>query len=649
MIPEYLVTQIIDTADIVEVVSDFIPLKKRGANYTANCPFHNEKSPSFSVSAAKGIYKCFGCGNAGNAVKFVMEHEKMTFPEALGYLAQKYNIDIPVQQQTDEYKEEQQYRDSLYIINDFALKHFQRNLLHSNEGKSIGLSYFKDRGFRENTIAKFELGYSLDNFDTFIEVAKQKGYTMPVLEKLGLVRSKNNRFFPFFRGRVQFAIHNLSGKVIAFAGRTLKTDKKSPKYINSPETDIYVKNKVLYGMHLAKQSIRQFDNCFLVEGYTDVISMVQAGIENVVASSGTSLTEGQIALVKRYTNNVTFIFDGDAAGIKAALRGVDIVLQQGLNVQVVSLPPDQDPDSFVQKEGKAGFEAYIKKEGKDFVLFKTDLLLKDAGDNPIKRSEIVRQVIATLAKIPDPIKRAFYIQSCSQLLDIAESIIINETNRLRLGDIGKKQAEKARDDRFKEKKHPSGEGSRTKNDTKATTSIVSGHELNLISCLIKYGHLEIEEDVPVAASIIIELEENEVNFDLVVYQNIIEIYSKNLEEGNLINGDYFIAHPNDAINKLAIDVLATRYQTSYNWELKHNIIVPDEGKYFKKEVFESLKNFINEKKTLKQQAISEQLKQALPIEKQMELLTLYQKYNTQIYSIKTVGKRTVAERWPTKT
>lgn len=587
MIPPQTVAKILDAAQIEEVVGDFVTLKKRGANYVANCPFHNEKTPSFSVSPAKGIYKCFGCGNAGNSAKFVMEHENMSYPEALRYLAKRYNIEVE-EINTKEAIEEKQERDSLFIVNEFASQYYQKNLFETDEGKSVGLSYFRERGFREETIKKFELGYSLEQYDALFKEATAKGFKVEYLQKLGLARNKNGRDYDFFRARVQFPIRNLSGKVIAFAGRTLKKDKKIPKYINSPETEIYHKSFILYGMYFAKRAIRQQNECFMVEGYTDVISLHQAGIENVVASSGTSLTEEQIRLVKRYTPNITMLYDGDAAGLKAAIRGTDLILAQGMNVKVVVLPDGEDPDSFVQQQGRTGFEDYIAENAKDFIFFKTNLLLEDAKDDPVKKSEMIRDIIQTLAKIPDPIKRTLYIKECSNLLDITEQIIINETNKLKWGQL-KKQQERSPDE---QQMMDIVEAEQIMEREEAVKESKKFHFINqereLIRVLLEFGKNELELEVPVGAYIISEIEE--LPLEVPVHQQIVNLYKLHLEEGKLLDADFFIAHEDDTVSKTAVTLIHT-YPLSENWEKKHNIFITSKTLRFKADVYSSLNAF----------------------------------------------------------
>lgn len=448
MITQKTIAEVFEAAKIEEVVGDFVNLRRRGVNMIGLCPFHNEKTPSFTVSPNKGIYKCFGCGKGGNSVNFVMEHEQFAYPDAIRYLAKKYGVKIEEKELTPEQDLERQRRDSLFIINDFAVNYYQNNLLNSDIGKSVGLAYFKQRGFREDTIKKFQLGFALDKKDHLTLAMVNKGYNVELLKKVGLTSKYGS---DFFRNRVQFPIHNLSGKVIGFGGRILINDKKQPKYLNSPETEIYNKSRVLYGIYFAKKAIRQEDNCFLVEGYTDVISLNQAGIENVVSSSGTSLTVGQIQLIKRNTQNITILYDGDAAGIKAALRGLELVLEQDMNVKVVLLPKGEDPDSFVQSVGTVKFKEYIEEKATDFILFKTNLLLEETANDPIKRASLIIDIVGSIARIPDPIKRSVYVRECSILMDINEQILVDEANKSVRSLLNNKQKERDNEERRKER------------------------------------------------------------------------------------------------------------------------------------------------------------------------------------------------------
>lgn len=425
--------RILDAANIVDVVSEFVTLRKRGINYVGLCPFHTDKTPSFYVSPAKNICKCFACGEGGTAVHFIMKHEQLNYFDALRYLAKKYNIEIQERELTDKEKQRKSDRESMLIVNSWAQQYFTTQLYEHVEGKTVGLRYFAERGFREDTIRKFQLGYSLDKRDALYKEATKNGYKKEFLEKTGLVIAYDNGGVnDRFRGRVIFPVHTLSGKVVAFGGRVLKKDEKTAKYVNSPESEIYHKSNELYGIYFAKQAIVKEDRCFLVEGYTDVISMHQAGIENVVASSGTALTQGQIRLIHRFTSNITVLYDGDAAGIKAALRGIDLLLEDGMNVKVVLLPDGEDPDSFARKHNASQFSEFIKQSETDFIRFKTRLLLDDAGTDPIKRSALITDIIRTVAIIPDNIARSIYIRECSAMMEIDEQVLLNEVNKIRL-------------------------------------------------------------------------------------------------------------------------------------------------------------------------------------------------------------------------
>ena len=433
MIDQPTIDRILDAANIVDVVSEFVTLRKRGINYVGLCPFHTDKTPSFYVSPAKNICECFACGEGGTAVHFIMKHEQLNYFDALRYLAKKYNIEIQERELTDKEKQRKSDRESMLIVNSWAQQYFTTQLYEHVEGKTVGLRYFAERGFREDTIRKFQLGYSLDKRDALYKEATKNGYKKEFLEKTGLVIAYDNGGVnDRFRGRVIFPVHTLSGKVVAFGGRVLKKDEKTAKYVNSPESEIYHKSNELYGIYFAKQAIVKEDRCFLVEGYTDVISMHQAGIENVVASSGTALTQGQIRLIHRFTSNITVLYDGDAAGIKAALRGIDLLLEDGMNVKVVLLPDGEDPDSFARKHNASQFSEFIKQSETDFIRFKTRLLLDDAGTDPIKRSALITDIIRTVAIIPDNIARSIYIRECSAMMEIDEQVLLNEVNKIRL-------------------------------------------------------------------------------------------------------------------------------------------------------------------------------------------------------------------------
>ena len=574
MIPKDTVDKIIETSRIEEVVGDFVSLKRRGTSMIGLCPFHNEKTPSFHVSVGKGIFKCFGCGKGGDSVRFIMEHEKATYPEALRYLANKYSIEIAEVENTPEEQAVNDRRESLYIVSAWAAKFFQQQMLETDEGRSIGLSYFKERGFRDDIIKKFELGYSPDVWDVLTQNALTDGYNIQFLEETGLtIRKENEKFYDRFRGRVMFPIHSFTGRVIGFGGRTLKSDKAVPKYVNSPESDIYHKSNVLYGLFFAKKSMRDEDNCYLVEGYADVLSVHQAGIENVVASSGTSLTIEQIRMIGRFTKNITILYDGDDAGIKASLRGLDMILEEGLNVKIVLFPDGDDPDSFVQKFGSAAFKSHIEGNKKDFILFKTSILLKDAGNDPIKRAGIIREVVESIAKIPGGIKASVFVRECSSLLQIEERILISELNKIRLGKIKKDNnfnAPQVQPENVPEPDMPEPAG---------ISDTDEAQEKEIVRLLLNYGHELVHwddiTDTYIAPYIISNLAD--VTFEHPLCIRIIEEYKKQLENGKLPSEQDFIKNSDHQIADLAIAMVSSPYILSENWYAKRKIYVRNES------------------------------------------------------------------------
>ncbi|WCO02172.1 DNA primase [Psychroserpens ponticola] len=438
MISQRSIEQVFETARVEEVIGDFVQLKKSGSNFKGLSPFSDERSPSFMVSPVKQIWKDFSSGKGGNAVTFLMEHEHFTYPEAIKYLARKYNIEIEETEQTDEQKLEANERESLYLVNEFANEYFQKVMLKTDQGQAIGLSYFKERGFTNETIKTFNLGYSLNEWHAFTDAALKKGYQLEFLNKTGLTIVKEEKKFDRFKGRVMFPIHSMSGRILGFGGRILKTDKKAAKYLNSPESEVYHKSKILYGLFHAKQSIAKEDNCYLVEGYTDVIQFHQTGIKNVVASSGTALTPEQIRLVNRLTKNITVLFDGDAAGIRASIRGIDLILEQGMNVKVCTFPEGEDPDSFAKQNTLEELASYLDNNAKDFIQFKASLLVKEANNDPIKKAETIREIVNSISKIPDQIKKEIYIQECSRIMDISEDVLFST-----LAQINKKENQEA--------------------------------------------------------------------------------------------------------------------------------------------------------------------------------------------------------------
>lgn len=573
-IPKETIDRVHQSLDIVEVISDFVSLKKKGHYYSACCPFHNEKTPSFTVTPAKGIYKCFGCGKAGDAIQFVMDLEGLNYLETIKYLAGKYGIEVSEEAPTAEELIQQNERDSLLIALNYAKNYFQDILHNHEEGQSVGLSYFKERGFSEATIKKFELGFSLDEWDAFYQTAIKNNYQLSILEKAGLVLHKENandsktvKYYDRFRGRVIFPIHNVTGKVIAFGARILKNEKNQPKYINSPETEVYHKSKILYGISQAKQSIRNEDTCFLVEGYTDVISLHQAGIENVVASSGTSLTQDQIKLIQRYTTNITVLYDGDPAGIKASLRGIDMILEEGMNVNVVVFPDNDDPDSYVRKIGGTEFKNFIKSARKDFISFKTELALKEAGNDPLKRAEVIREIVNSISKIPDSIKRAVFFKQCSMLLGIDEGTLIAEYNKIHI---------RQRQDKKKEEEQPPDdfmdpfveELIKPANDA---LTIVRSQEKEILRLLMNFGSFAMDDEQKITSFLLAEIQDLEIHTP--VYKKMLDAIKNKLESGEVVGGEFFIQSEDQEMRKEAFDLIAWKYSLSKNWEEMHQVEV----------------------------------------------------------------------------
>ncbi|OKL39895.1 DNA primase [Pontibacter flavimaris] len=569
LIPKEIVDQVIAQADITEVVGDFVSLKKKGQNMWACCPFHHEKSPSFSVSPAKGIYKCFGCGKAGNAVQFIMDVEGTGFPEAIKYLAKKYGIEIPEEQHDPEYAREQSERDSLFIVSDFAAKHFQQRLIAHEQG-SIGQSYLKQRGLSAGTIKRFELGYSLDEWTDLTDTALKAGYKQQYLEASGLtIVKEDGKKYDRFRGRVMFPIHNVSGRVVGFGARTLKSnDKKSPKYLNSPESDIYHKSHVLYGLFQAKQAMRMQDMCYMVEGYLDVLSLHQGGIENVVASSGTSLTEGQIKLISRYTQNITVLYDGDAAGIKASLRGIDLILELGLNVSVVTFPAGEDPDSYIQKVGDTAFKAYLQEHAQDFISFKTSLYAKEAAGNPVKKAEAIKEVVASISKIPDAIKRTVFFRSCSLIFDIDEQVLISEYNKMHLQGRQQQQRSSGPEPDFAPPM-PEEEPEKPASDA----DVLKRYEREIVRMLLNYPNRMLDDGLTTSQYMLEQLED--IEFRTPLYVHLLNLIKEKLKEGALPTSEDFVNYPDQRIREEASGLLLEKYEISKGWET-HHIFVPHE-------------------------------------------------------------------------
>lgn len=597
MINKQTIQTIFETARVEEVVGEFVNLKKRGVNYIGLCPFHNEKTPSFTVSPSKGIYKCFGCGKGGNSVNFVMEHEHYTYPEALKYLAKKYNIEIEEEEQTPEQIKQLNEQESLYSLNDFARDHFVEQLFETEEGKAIALSYLKDRDYREDIIKKFQVGYCDESWESFTKHALENGYSLEYLQNTGLTIVKDDKKFDRFRGRVMFPIHNLTGKVLGFGGRVLKSEQSKAKYVNSPESDIYNKSKSLYGIFFAKNSIVSKDNCYLVEGYTDVMSLHQAGIENVVASSGTSLTTDQIKLIRRYTPNITILFDGDEAGLKASFRGIDMILEEGMNVKIVMFPEGEDPDSYVRSHRTAEVHEYIEKNARDFISFKTSLLNKESQGDPIKKASLVKEIVQTISLIPDGIFRTFYVKECSSIMKVPEQTLMNELNKLlrkRFKDKVRKQEREEIADEEAETltgPQPEVEGINTESQ-----------ERELIRILLNFGNAEIgfeQEDerkqmvevpIKVALFIINDILNDELKFNNPLYQKVFDDYVAEVNQNRIPPDRHFINHDEQELATLAVDLLTNRYQLSNNWENKR-IFVPTEVDRLKDYVVSTLLNF----------------------------------------------------------
>lgn len=575
MIDQATIDRIFDTADIVDVISDFVQLKRRGTNHIGLCPFHNEKTPSFNVSQSKGIYKCFGCGKGGNVVSFVMEHEHMSYPEALKYIAGKYGIPVHEEAPSEEEIQKRDNRESMMIVNEYARKYFRQQLLESDRGRAVGLSYFRERGLNDQMIDKFDLGFCPEGQDVFTTEALGKGYKIEFLESTGLTIVRENWRADRFSGRVMFPIHSVAGRVIGFGGRTLSTEKKIAKYLNSPESDVYHKSKVLYGIFQAKRKIVQEDNCYLVEGYTDVISLHQKQIENVVASSGTSLTEDQIRLIKRFTSNVTILYDGDPAGIKASIRGIDMFLEQDMNVRVVLFPDGEDPDSFARANTPDSLLEYIESEKQDFIHFKTKLLLEDAKNDPIKRSELVTGIVKSIGVMDDQIKQSVYIKSCSKLLDIGEDVLYSELQKIRKKRLEEKQR-KTRQQALHKKD----------NVIPAVPAHVSNvymeeHEKEIIRILLLYGENTLfadeneEKTISVADYIISEIRNDELEFENLVYNNLFETAAQLLHENKVIEKQFFINHSNPNIAKVSASLMTNRYNLDPFWK-KHGTHIETE-------------------------------------------------------------------------
>lgn len=636
MIDQPTIDRILDAANIVDVVSEFVTLRKRGVNYVGLCPFHDDKSPSFYVSPAKNICKCFACGEGGTAVHFIMKHEQIGYFDALRFLAKKYNIEIAERELSDEEKRVRSDRESMFIVNAWAQQYFSQMLHEHVEGKTVGMRYFIERGFREDTIRKFQLGYSLDQRDALYQQALRKGYKKEYLEKTGLVIAyENGNVNDRFRGRVIFPVHSLSGKVVAFGGRVLKKDEKTAKYVNSPESPIYHKSNELYGIYFAKQAIVKADRCYLVEGYTDVISMHQSGVENVVASSGTALTHGQIRLIHRFTNNITVLYDGDAAGIKAAIRGIDLLLDEGMNVKVVLLPDGEDPDSFARSHSATEFTEFIRQHETDFIRFKTKLLLADAGNDPVKRAALIGDIIRTIAIVPDDITRTIYIRECSAMMEIDEQVVLNQVNKQRLSKNEQKPSVSVTNRSTTEIlppdysiSEPSGQMQETPvataepvsdqlppdfppppeeefsgsnemseippsapvEETQVMTrqrSPYEAFEIALLRYVVRYGERVLYDYVDeetkerivmrVAEFIRDDLERDDLSFYTPIFKQMLDEAANRCGEETFIAHRYFLSHPDPLVSRVAANLMSEKYQLS-KYHFKFREVEQEEDK-----------------------------------------------------------------------
>ena len=609
------VERIKQAAAVADVIGDYVTVKKKGANYWACCPFHGEKTPSFSISPSKGIYKCFGCGKAGDSVRFVMDIEGLGYGEALRHLAKKYGIDIQEEEMTDDQILRQNERESLFIMLDYAKEFFKKQLYDTEEGKSIALPYFKERGFSDSTLQAFDLGYSPEAWDALLKSALKQGFSQEIIEKAGLVTQKNEegKVYDRFRNRVIFPIHNVSGKIIAFGARILRNDAKSSqaKYLNSPETEVYHKSSSLYGIHQAKNELRRLDVCYLVEGYTDVISLHQAGIKNVVASSGTSLTIEQIKLIGRFTQHITVLYDGDSAGIKAALRGMDLILEEGLQVNLVVFPEGQDPDSYVRKIGSEAFVEYIKKESKDIISFQANLFLQEAGDDPFKRSELIKEMVLSISKIPDAIQRSLFIQKTSSLMRLEEDVLLAEMNKIHLKNLKQRGGANSQSgsapissQAYTEVQNLIEPVSET--GVESYQNLAFYQESECIRLLVNFGHLEINPEKAPGVSVTQYLLEelDGVLFQMPLFNKLMDICKTEFKNSNSLKPEFYLHHTDEEIQRFAIDCSSEKHNLSSTWKDRHEIKVTNEA-----EMLEDLayKNVLRLRKVYNDQRLQESL------------------------------------------
>ena len=592
MIPQETIQQIVSRIDIIEIINSFVKLRKRGTNYIGLCPFHNEKTPSFTVSPSKEIYKCFGCGRSGNTITFLMEHEKLSYVEALKWLAAKYNVEIEEKETSPEYKAQQQTADSLYIINNFAQQFFSDRLFNSEEGIDVGLAYLKERGFREEIINKFQLGYNPDARDSFAKAATEKQFNKELLQKSGLVVSRDNGLQDNYRGRIIFPIHSQTGKITGFGARLIRKNDKAPKYINTPENDIYVKSKILYGLWFARQAIDKNDECLLVEGYTDVISLHQAGIENAVASGGTSLTPEQLRLIKKYTSHLTILYDGDAAGVKAALRGLDLALEEGLNVKLALLPNNDDPDSYINNYGAAAFTEFIAKNRKDFILFQLELALSEAADDTNKKAQIVNRIAESISKInkaEDFTKQQDYIRKTSEILKIDEGGLHNLVNKFIRENLSKEEKKLFQPEKNFQK--PPGEIDDLAQADQQSLELLNDeiyHERSLVRCLLEYGLLDWETGKKVADYLLYEIIEEDTLEDSML-KKIVNTYKAWYEEKLEPTSKSFLYTDDLAMSNAVVRLIEFPYEVSDGWESKYEMAVPTREENYRTDIMSTLR------------------------------------------------------------
>ena len=631
MIPRQVIDQIMQVADIVEVVGEFVQLKKSGSSFRGLSPFTSEKTPSFYVVPSKGIFKDFSSGKGGSVVSFLMEHEKMSYPEALRWLAQRYNIEIEEEKPSEEVLQERSERESLLAVSQWAANYFENELWEGDEGFDVGHAYFAERGFRDDIIKKFRLGYCPEGWTKMTDAAIAAGYDKQWLIASGLTKQSNegDKLYDFFRGRVMFPILDVSGRVVAFGGRTLRSDKKIAKYFNSPESLLYNKSRILYGIYQAKKTIVQEDRCYLVEGYTDVISLHQSGVTNVVASSGTALTEDQVRLIKRYTENITILYDGDAAGIRASFRGINIILAQGLNVRVVLFPDGDDPDSYAKKVSSSELMRYIEDASQDFIEFKTSVLSEDAGRDPVKRAGMVREVVESIAEIPDAIKRQVYVQECSRLLTMEEQVLTNEVNKILRAKLKRKSQPQ---DYLPE---PPVEAIPQPGLEPPSVERVTAEaqEYDVLRILIKYGQMPISvnlhqlegdetltEEVTIAEYLLFELRDEQLILQNDLYNEIVKAYESSLLQGEFLTDLYFLSNENPAVTNVYTNILTEKYELSENWSAKHQIYPETEEIHLAKACKDCIYRLKLRHALIMIEDVQESLKEDISTEQMLKLL-----------------------------